>query len=466
MANRNILPARSYAFRSKHSTSQCINDLINNIYLYKKRGLHIVACIDIEKTYDRTDYELLCQKLEEIGINAHIVQWLRLYLSDRTLVLGKSKVKTNRGLAQGSTLSPILFNIFTVDLHDIASELCLVYQFADDFFIVCMGKDFSSAKVLLQSKLESFQNLCSNLKLSFNSAKSSVIYFNNRFRKLDIQINSTPIPQVESIKYLGRYIASNNSPMKHVNHIVGDVKRSCAFLRLVNSIRTGINPSRALQLYRCFARPKLEYAISSFSNLSKKASSKIDSCVNDILRKSLGLLRSTPTNVVYHMAAELPSSYRYTLATAKEIGKAVTFELPLAEIIFEPDFNINTSVSKVFSKFVDIFSNMGSHSSSKLPCDKLFCDKDFFKGSIHSKKIANRCVIERLFAEKANLLKSKGFELIFTDGSVGMDGTGFAFYHPDSNHTDSFFFRTRFFRLLLLNCWQLKGLSILPSMAT
>lgn len=32
------------------------------------------------------------------------------------------------------------------------------------------------------------------------------------------------------------------------------------------------------------------------------------------------------------MTAELPSSYRYTLSTAKEIGKAITFELPLAEI--------------------------------------------------------------------------------------------------------------------------------------
>lgn len=75
--------------------------------------------------------------------------------------------------------------------------------------------------------------------------------------------------------------------MNRVNYIVGDVKRSCAFLRLVNSIRTGINLPRVFQLYRSFARPKLEYAISSFSNLSKKASSKIDSCLNDILRKSL-----------------------------------------------------------------------------------------------------------------------------------------------------------------------------------
>lgn len=147
----------------------------------------------------------------ELGCDRHIVRWLKSYLSDRTLILGNSQIRTNTGLAQGSTLSPTLFNIFTAELHQINLDNCMVFQYADDFFIVCKDKDFVTAQAILTDCLHRFKEICNNLKLSFNSAKSNVIHFNNRIRLLDICINSERIPQVHAIKYLGRYISNNNS---------------------------------------------------------------------------------------------------------------------------------------------------------------------------------------------------------------------------------------------------------------
>lgn len=249
----------------------------------------VAACLDIEKAYYNTDITLLCRKLSDLGLNTHIIDWLKVYLSDRTLVLGNCHLRSNRGLAQGSTLSPTLFNIFTAGLHEIASDNCMVFQFADDFFIVCKDKDFSTAQSLLIEKLQLFDSMCKDLRLSFNSSKSSVIHFNNRISNLNVQINSVRIPQVQEIKYLGRFISNNNSAIVHVNQIVKEVRKSCGFLRIINNCRTGLNPAKSLQLFRSLDRPKLEYAVSSFSNLSERAASKLKSLVNEILRKSLGL---------------------------------------------------------------------------------------------------------------------------------------------------------------------------------
>lgn len=225
----------------------------------------------------------------ELGCDRHIVRWLKSYLSDRTLILGNSQIRTNKGLAQGSTLSPTLFNIFTAELHQINLDNCMVFQYADDFFIVCKDKDFVTAQAILTDCLHRFKEICNNLKLSFNSAKSNVIHFNNRIRLLDICINSERIPQVHANKYLGRYISNNNSAAKHVNQIVSEARKSCVFLRIINNCRTGLSPAKAMQLYRAFVRPKLEYVVSSFANLSNSAIRKVNSLVNEVLRKSLGL---------------------------------------------------------------------------------------------------------------------------------------------------------------------------------
>lgn len=49
------------------------------------------------------------------------------------------------------------------------------------------------------------------------------------------------------------------------------------------------------------------------------------------------LIRFTPIIVLHHMTNELPGKFRYELATAKEIAKAFTFDLPLAKSLAGTD---------------------------------------------------------------------------------------------------------------------------------
>lgn len=139
------------------------------------------------------------------------------------------------------------------------------------------------------------------------------------------------------------------------------------------------------------------------------------------------------------MAAELPTNFRYLFITAKEIVKAITFNLPLADISSNGSIGINTSMPLVFNKFSYIFLELENIPQMDIECDNLYFYPDFFGNVTNSKKAANTEINNQLFVEKVELLKSQRAELIFTDGSVDDDDTGFAFFFPRLNHKQAFY---------------------------
>ncbi|XP_036340119.1 uncharacterized protein LOC118749423 [Rhagoletis pomonella] len=374
-----------------------------------------------------------------MGISHSISRWLQNFLNNRILKLGNNSITTSKGLLQGSSLSPVLFNLYTAELHNINDANTTLFQFADDFFIITAHKNFNTIKENLKNKIVEFTNNCNQINLKLNLNKTNVIHFNNKKQQLDIQINNININQVDSIKYLGRYISKNNSANIHVNEITNKIHKDCKFLNILSGCKFGISPSKALQLYKAFARAKAEYAASSFANLSKTASTKLASCNNRILRKCLGLIRSTPTHVVYHMAAELPLEYRFRLTTAKDIIKSFAYELPITEVLSQDNLSFNTSYTTVFKQYDDIFRNIVKIPTLSNTSNKTKIDTEFFKGMVNSKKNASSEQIQQLFITKIEELKSKELEIIFTDGSIKEITTNAAFFHERTNTIKAFY---------------------------
>ena len=96
-------------------------------------------------------------------------------------------IKSNTGVKQGCNLSPLLFNIFVNDIHDIFSESCNPLKmnstqisslsFADDLVIL------SETSVGLQNSLTKLETYCKNWGLAINSKKTKVVIFNKPFTK-------------------------------------------------------------------------------------------------------------------------------------------------------------------------------------------------------------------------------------------------------------------------------------------
>ena len=106
------------------------------------KNLHSIGVfLDLSKAFDILNHEVLLKKLERYGVCGIVNDWFKSYLEDRTLI---AKVSTSKdtitkstpfhityGTAQGSCLGPLLFILFSNDMHllPIYSRLIL---FADN----------------------------------------------------------------------------------------------------------------------------------------------------------------------------------------------------------------------------------------------------------------------------------------------------------------------------------------------
>ena len=194
-------------------------------------------------------------------------------------------------------------------------------------------------------------SMIGDMGLSINLSKTNCIAFGSKGYNLNISISGEALNEVKEIKYLGRIVAANNSAKSHVNFVIEKTKKTCRFLSILSGCRFGINPRRAIHLYKAFARSKIEYAASSFANLLKSAVKSIKTCTNNFLRRSLGLIRSTPTQTLYQLAGELPIELRLELATAKELSKCFAYKRPICDILIEHNNGLKTSYAKVYEKF-------------------------------------------------------------------------------------------------------------------
>ena len=129
-----------YRFRSKHSCSDAILDLISCIVKgWEKMN---IPFIDLSKAFDTLEHAVLYKKLERYGIRGVVLDWFKSYLTNRTLSVKCMVAETGSveysdwfpvefGSPQGSCLGPLIFLIFCND-HYRVLDWCHCILFADD----------------------------------------------------------------------------------------------------------------------------------------------------------------------------------------------------------------------------------------------------------------------------------------------------------------------------------------------
>jgi hypothetical protein len=139
-----------------------------------------------------------------LGITGNMLAFISSMLRHRLISVrvGNTLSKfcdINKGVPQGSSLSPTLFNIMTTDLPNKLTSGCKISLYADDICIWRRGKNINITNKHIQVDVNIFAQWCNdnNSVLSKNKTRC-MVFTRKRNDTFNIEINGTTVERVSS----------------------------------------------------------------------------------------------------------------------------------------------------------------------------------------------------------------------------------------------------------------------------
>ena len=268
-----ILHKRQYGFRSKHSTSHAVVDVINYIQsALSDHHIPVGLFIDFSKAFDTVNHKILLKKLSIYGIRGLAHEWLISYLSDRfqyTVIKNdkgenfqSSYAPSDIGVPQGSVLGSILFILYINDMPNVDKNLqCIL--FADDTTILCRSDNSDSLNTLLNTGIEKLTAWFNANQLSLNVDKTVLMIFGKTEKKIniqknliDIKIGDKKIPFSDTVKFLGIHIDPYLKWSVHCNKLRTKISQAIGIIR---KIKKFLSKKVLLKMYMAFINSHLSY---------------------------------------------------------------------------------------------------------------------------------------------------------------------------------------------------------------
>ena len=206
-----------FAYKSKHSTDQCIFVLKDVINYFHRLNTPIYICfIDASKAFDRIDYHTLFKKLMKHGTPLYLVKFLCYWcINQRFSIMWGGKLsdpfKIRNGLRQGGLLSPHLYNLYVYDLSVSLNGLAVGcyaggqlinhLYYADDLVII------APSSRALQSLLDLCSDYAEEHLILHNTDKSVVMIVWPKSAKCkhkpSFRLSGIALAEVAEYKYLG-----------------------------------------------------------------------------------------------------------------------------------------------------------------------------------------------------------------------------------------------------------------------
>lgn len=302
--NNKIIPVNSFAYQKHKNTITAAEEIINIITKNKNNNKStLILYLDFSKAYSTVQHNKLLNILKDIKIPNSIYKWIKNFVNSITLCMEHSdsfiQRKLQEGILQGSVISPILFNIYTKDIHKLEDDRCKIIQYADDFCITFAIGDNDDMNEIVQSKFLEINQIIEELNLNLNSSKTNVQFFRRSNRmdpNITINFNNSSIPNSTNVKYLGINLDHNLNFIEHTSQVINRVNIRIKPLIYVMNRKNSSHPLTNINLVKSLILPVVMYGCSIWAAGRKENSTKIDRIINKSLRIATGLLKSTQIN--------------------------------------------------------------------------------------------------------------------------------------------------------------------------
>ena len=337
-----ILYNSQYGFRSKRSCEHAIQELIGNVLESKNAKQHSCALfLDLSKAFDTLDHRILLEKLDKYGIRGICNNWFRSYLKDRKLQCKINTVENcttmsdeyniSHGTAQGSCLGPLLFILFTNDIHILPLYSRLIL-FADDTTIYSHHKSKHFLKYMLTHDMELLLDWFRANLLSLNMEKTKMIKFWPETTPFNLDVGNTILHTSRTVKFLGLTIDDHLTWTTHINNTLDKLRANRRLLQYANKILT---TATLKQVYYAHIHSHLIYSLSVWgSMISKKSEKKLYQIQSECLR-----LLNTKTKI--------SSNYIY------QQNKILPLRLLIKQELIKTGYNISTNNAPI--PIIDIY---------------------------------------------------------------------------------------------------------------
>ena len=267
--NGQVLHEGQAGFRVKRSCVDNIftlNEIVQGRLKEDKRTYAFF--LDIQKAYDTVWHDGLWYKLWNSGVKGKLWRVIKgMYEASRSAVLlegeRSASFRVREGVAQGCSLSPILFSVLINDLLKEVEKAKLGIElsngervggmlFADDFVGVCGSKEG------LQKLIDVVHKYCNKWRLKANVTKSAVMIFAKEVVEGSWKWGEKELPRVSKYTYLGVDFSYNGAWDAHIRKVLDGGRKKVNQFHSVISNRN-INLSARRLLLFSVVRPSLEY---------------------------------------------------------------------------------------------------------------------------------------------------------------------------------------------------------------
>ena len=227
-----LLSSQQFGFRANKSTEHAALNLLSDLNQANANNQTTLAVfIDLTQAFNSINHTILLSKLFQYGVHGDTLNFFESYLRSRphvTVINNKYVSKpliSELGIAQGSSLGPLLFIIYMNDLISAITD-CSLIAYADDVVIYASNHNTSILSHRIKTALDKFHDLTNINHLRINYSKTKYMVFTrHRDIHLRVRIHDTDIEQVSEFNYLGLIIDRNLSFKNHILEITRKINR-------------------------------------------------------------------------------------------------------------------------------------------------------------------------------------------------------------------------------------------------
>ena len=420
-SQQNWLNTNQHGFRSDHSTVTAINALKKQIDRgFRAKAYTVCIFLDIKGAFDNAQHDTILTNLREKGCPFYILQIIRSFLSSRSANLQINDSKTNisieKGCPQGSTLSPLLWNIVV----DEALNLPLppgvrIQAYADDLVILITGLNEEAIQNNLQKACNALTTWGKSVCLDFSAEKTEFIVFTRKRKQLDltINVNGIAIKSSPNVKYLGVILDSKLNWRKHVEEKCKQTKCTITTLRRFTKLTWGPDRKILAKLFNSIAEPKLLYAVPVWIEATSQrwCINKLRSIQRMMLITTIRSFKTISTKSTLVLANSLPIEKRaIEIATQYALNNGTETQKTIQDLLRSIDVDLK-----------DILPKTNSYLAQAAPYDEI--------------AIKVNTLPEQQYPDL--LPPSENHRYIFTDGSKTDNNVGFASIITSSKGIDT-----------------------------